>query len=328
MKNVYLILFLLLISGCKTKEKTKTIIEKNNNYVISINYPITNFKKVDAKIKAYIDKEYNSFLEKNSYNLELSELNIDCNYVINNNYIKVYIEKYVYINKEESFDSFSFDYDINNYKFVNNAIKEEKQNIKYTISNKVNPNKKVIALTFDDGPSIYTEKILDVLNEYNAHATFFVIGSKVKYYSDTLLKLLDSGNEIGNHTYNHKLVSKMSDEEFINQVNKTQEIIKEYTGFTPTLFRPSYGSINKKQKSLIDLNTVLWTIDTLDWKYKNSKVIAKRVINKAKDGSIVLMHDIHKRDIEALRIILEELNEYQFVTISDLIKVNLYRNGR
>ena len=166
-----------------------------------------------------------------------------------------------------------------------------------------------------------------MLNEYNARATFFVIGSKVKYYSDTLINLLDSGNEIGNHTYNHKLLSKLNDDELLNQINKTQEIIKEYTGFTPTLFRPSYGSIKKSQKSMIDLNIILWNVDTLDWKYKNSKVIANRALSKAKDGSIILMHDTHKRSVEALEIVLNELKgEYEFVTISELLKIRMLRS--
>ena len=333
MKKLCLIIFLLLISGCTVKEKTKTIIEYENNYVVSINYPITNIKKLDNKIVKYINKEYNDFKKNNSnYNLELSELNINGSYdIVNDRYVKVYIEKYVYSNKVENFQNISFNFDIKKNKFVNDiGITEikEKKCIKYTPSNKIiNSNKKVIALTFDDGPSIYTESVLNVLNEYNARATFFVIGSKVKYYSDTLINLLDSGNEIGNHTYNHKLLSKLNDDELLNQINKTQEIIKEYTGFTPTLFRPSYGSIKKSQKSMIDLNIILWNVDTLDWKYKNSKVIANRALSKAKDGSIILMHDTHKRSVEDLKIILNELkDEYEFVTISELLKIRMLRS--
>lgn len=333
MKKLCVIIFLLLISGCTVKEKTKTIIENENNYVVSINYPITNIKKLDNKIVKYINKEYNDFKKNNSnYNLELSELNIDGSYdIVNNRYVKVYIEKYVYSNKIENFQNISFNFDIKKNEFVNDiGITEikEKKCIKYTPSNKIiNSNKKVIALTFDDGPSIYTESVLNVLNEYNARATFFVIGSKVKYYSNTLIDLLDSGNEIGNHTYNHKLLSKLKDDELLNQINKTQEIIKEYTGFTPTLFRPSYGSIKKSQREKIDLNIILWNVDTLDWKYKNSKVIANRALSKAKDGSIILMHDTHKRSVEALKIILNELkDEYEFVTISELLKIRMLRS--
>ena len=114
MKKLCLIIFLLLISGCTVKEKTKTIIEYENNYVVSINYPITNIKKLDNKIVKYINKEYNDFKKNNSnYNLELSELNINGSYdIVNDRYVKVYIEKYVYSNKVENFQNISFNFDI------------------------------------------------------------------------------------------------------------------------------------------------------------------------------------------------------------------------
>ena len=116
------------------------------------------------------------------------------------------------------------------------------------------------------------------------------------------------------------MLSKLNDDELLNQINKTQEIIKEYTGFTPTLFRPSYGSIKKSQKSMIDLNIILWNVDTLDWKYHNSKRIASRVINKVKDGDIILMHDIYSATANSLNIIIPELQNrgYTFVTIPEL----------
>lgn len=121
MKKLCLIIFLLLISGCTVKEKTKTIIEYENNYVVSINYPITNIKKLDNKIVKYINKEYNDFKKNNSnYNLELSELNINGSYdIVNDRYVKVYIEKYVYSNKVENFQNISFNFDIKKNKFVN-----------------------------------------------------------------------------------------------------------------------------------------------------------------------------------------------------------------
>lgn len=336
MKKVCFVVLLLLLSGCDKLDKYKTIIEYENNYVISINYPITNIKEVDNKINEYISKNYNEFKNNNSnYELELSELNIDSTYdLVNNRYVKIYIEKYQYSakDKKEETSDISINYDTLKKIFTNDTgiegVKEDK-NIKYSMYNRViDPNKKVIALTFDDGPSIYTESILNVLNEYEANATFFVIGNKVKYYRDTLIKILNYGNEIGNHTYNHKLLSKLTDDELLNQISKTQELIKEYTGFTPILFRPSYGTLNKNQEKKINLEIVLWSIDTLDWKYKNSKKIAKKAISKAKDGSIILMHDTHKRDIEALKIILKELQKenYQFVTVSELLEVKMLRN--
>lgn len=191
----------------------------------------------------------------------------------------------------------------------------------------IDPYKPVVAITFDDGPSKYTDDILDVLSENDANATFFVLGNKVKNYSNTLNKMLANGNEIGNHSYNHRELQVLNEEELLFQIETTQNIIKEKTGYTPIYLRPTYGNTNDFLKKHSNLEIVLWTVDPEDWKYKNSKTIAKRVINKVKDGSIVLMHDTKKRSLEALKIIIKDLKEknFQFVTISELKEVNEIR---
>lgn len=191
----------------------------------------------------------------------------------------------------------------------------------------IDPYKPIVALTFDDGPSKYTDDILDVLSENDANATFFVLGNKVKNYSNTLNKMLANGNEIGNHSYNHRELQVLSEEELLFQIETTQDIIKEKTGYTPIYLRPTYGNTNNFLKKNSNLEIVLWTVDPEDWKYKNSKTIANRVINKTKDGSIVLMHDTKKRSLEALKIIIKKLKEkdFQFVTISELKEVNEIR---
>lgn len=191
----------------------------------------------------------------------------------------------------------------------------------------IDPYKPVVAITFDDGPSKYTDDILNVLSENDANATFFVLGNKVKNYSNTLNKMLANGNEIGNHSYNHRELQVLNEEELLFQIETTQDIIKEKTGYTPIYLRPTYGNTNDFLKEHSNLEIVLWTVDPEDWKYKNSKTIAKRVINKVKDGSIVLMHDTKKRSLEALKIIIKDLKEkdFQFVTISELKEVNEIR---
>lgn len=191
----------------------------------------------------------------------------------------------------------------------------------------IDPYKPVVAITFDDGPSKYTDDILDVLSENDANATFFVLGNKVKNYSNTLNKMLANGNEIGNHSYNHRELQVLNEEELLFQIETTQNIIKEKTGYTPIYLRPTYGNTNDFLKKHSNLEIVLWTVDPEDWKYKNSKTIAKRVINKVKDGSIVLMHDTKKRSLEAIKIIIKDLKEknFQFVTISELKEVNEIR---
>ncbi len=197
----------------------------------------------------------------------------------------------------------------------------------------VDIDKPVIAFSFDDGPSKYTKDIIEYFHQNDVYGTFFVIGNKVKSYSPTLKKLLTYGNEIGNHTFNHRWLSKLSDAEIKEQINKTQDIIYNTTGFTPKLLRPSYGIRSKKINRNTNLSIVYWDIDTSDWKSKNAKRIADRILNKDCDGKIVLMHDTYSRALKVLKIIVPELKEkgYQFVTISDLYKIkhmrSLYDDG-
>lgn len=189
----------------------------------------------------------------------------------------------------------------------------------------VDPNKPVIALTFDDGPSKYTKEIIDILKKYNANATFFVLGNKVELYQDTIRESITYGNEIGNHSYNHKQLTKLTEVELKEQIDKTQQLLKEYTGYTPRLLRPTYGATNQMIRSYTDLNVVLWNVDPRDWKIKDAKKIANNVLSKAKDQDIILMHDTKKRTVEAVKIIVPALIEqgYQFVTVSELEEVKL-----
>lgn len=199
---------------------------------------------------------------------------------------------------------------------------EEKKTEKVTklTTKTIDPNKKMIAITFDDGPSKYTKDILSILKKYDACATFFVLGNKVEIYDESTREIIKQGSEIGNHSYNHKWLIKLKKDEFMDQVNMTQDIIERTTGFRPTLLRPTYGDVNDVIKKNTDLDIVLWNVDTLDWKIKKPKRIASRVIGKVKDGDIILMHDTHKQTVEALKLILPELKKqgFQFVTVSEL----------
>ena len=182
------------------------------------------------------------------------------------------------------------------------------------MNNKViDKEKKLISLTFDDGPNYNTNKVLEVLKEYNVPATFFVLGSKIK-------RIANSGHEIGNHTYNHKILTRLKEEEILKEIEDTNKQIYNVTGIYPKLLRPSYGIVNNTVKKLSDYPIIIWDIDTLDWKYHNSKKIAKRVLNKVEDGDIILMHDVYSSTATALKIIIPELqkNGYTFVTVSEL----------
>lgn len=192
----------------------------------------------------------------------------------------------------------------------------------------IDPTKKSIALTFDDGPTKYTKKIIQTLEKYDANATFFIIGNKVEIYKDTLLLMLKNGNEIGNHSYNHKWLTKLDDEEVIYQIKKTQNIIKEKLNYEPKIIRFPYGASNNKIKNLTTLEIVKWTLDPQDWHAKSSKYIANNIIDSVKDGDIIILHDSSKKTLDSLEIFIPKLisQGYNFVTVSELNKIVELRN--
>ena len=194
----------------------------------------------------------------------------------------------------------------------------------------IDPNQKVVALTFDDGPSKYTEKIMEYLHKENAVGTFFILGNKVEIYKNTLIKGIQYGNELGNHSYNHKWLTKLDVDEFLMQIDKTQSIIYETVQYKPKVFRPTYGSLNNKIRNNINLDIILWNIDTMDWKYKSVDKIVSRATKNIKDGDIILMHDTYERTYKAIMKIVPILKEqgYQFVTISELKQIELLRKQR
>lgn len=387
MKRILMTIFLFLCIGCTNKELITTIIEENDNNLICINYPNTDYKKLNDIIKLDIDNIYNYF--KSKYNNK-DELNID--YKINefdgfinilldvsinsSNYIKTYffdINNNNFLNINDIVDNnsiyqiknnlvkeninihyldnyinklpFFIDNDLNIYINSNNkTIRKNYSNIdykidlniknnyakvnSYKINNKVlDINKKYVALTFDDGPSIYTKEIIDTLKKHEVNATFFILGNKVKPYQELLNKSLNNGNILGNHSYNHKWLIKLNEDELNNQIIKTNEEIKLYTGFTPTLLRPTYGSVNNKVKHL-NMDIVLWTVDTMDWKYRNVSTIVSRATKNLKDGDIILMHDIYKTSALAVDKIITEIKKqgFELVTIPELKEIEKLKN--
>lgn len=189
--------------------------------------------------------------------------------------------------------------------------------------NTINEEDKVVALTFDDGPSKYTKDILDILKKYDACGTFFLIGNKVSFYGEVLREMLSEENEIGNHSYDHKYLTRLSEEEVKDEINKTQDEIKRVTGYTPTLFRPTYGGYNNTLKSYIDLTFVLWDVDSRDWSVKSTEGIMYNVFKDVKSGSIILFHDNHEYSVNALPSVIKELKKqgYKFVTVSELLEL-------
>lgn len=185
----------------------------------------------------------------------------------------------------------------------------------------------MVAITFDDGPHLKnTDDIVNIFSKYNAHATFFMLGSNVVKYPDVVKRVYDAGHEIGIHTWNHKELTKLSSDEVKNEVNNTATEIEKITGKRPTLVRPPYGSINENVKNSIDNPLILWNIDSLDWKSRDKEKIVPLVLNDVQDGDIILLHDIHSTTVPAVEEILKYLieNDYQVITVSQMLSAKGY----
>lgn len=190
---------------------------------------------------------------------------------------------------------------------------------------------KAIALTFDDGPYTYknvTNRIVDALEANNAKATFFVVGQAVTEWFPTdgpevLKKAVSIGCEIGTHTYSHENLNKASSDVIKEQVEKGCKAIEDATGQKVTIMRPPYGNSKQSVMDQVDLPMIQWDIDTLDWETKDADNTVKVILEQAKSGSIVLMHDIYGSSAEAAERVIPELIKqgYQLVTVSELFEL-------
>ena len=183
-------------------------------------------------------------------------------------------------------------------------------------------NKKHIALTFDDGPNeINTKTVLDALEQYDAKATFMVIGQNINSVTGELIKReMELECEIGNHSYSHANFKNIAPEKAQEELQKTDEAVEDYTGEKPTLIRTPYGLCENNVWCCMDRPNVSWSVDTEDWKYKDSDRLIQYVTENASDGAIVLMHDIYKTTAQAVEPILEELikQNYEMMTVTEL----------
>jgi len=193
----------------------------------------------------------------------------------------------------------------------------------------VNVDGPYIAMTFDDGPSPETTpRLLDILKQRNIKATFFMIGQNAERNPAIVKRILAEGHEIGNHSWTHPQLSKLSDDRVTEEIDKTQNAIKDASGYTPVLMRPPYGAITARQKDWIEkqfgLSVIIWSVDPFDWKRPGSSVIEQRILAGARPGAIVLSHDIHKQTVDAMPATLDALaaKGFKFVTVSQLIAMN------
>lgn len=192
-----------------------------------------------------------------------------------------------------------------------------------------------VALTFDDGPSIYTARLLDILKSEDVKATFFVLGKSAAVQQQTMRRMFDEGHNVGNHSYDHKNFAKISLEEAQEQIKRTDEITERITGERPTYFRFPYGAFTKEKLPLVGRPIMGWSVDPLDWKYRDASKVASEM-SKASAHAIILAHDIHKSTVDAIPEVIRNLKAkgYRIVTLDELfagkqLKDNqVYTSGR
>lgn len=183
------------------------------------------------------------------------------------------------------------------------------------------PEPKVVALTFDDGPNAkYTEKLLDGLKERGVQASFFLIGECIEGNEKIVKRMDQEGHLLGVHCLYHADLTKEKLEEACDQLEETRGMIAGLTGKTPEYMRPPFGSWNEKLSESVSMEPVFWNVDSIDWKLKNTSRIVKKVVKDTKDGDIILMHDEFSTSVEAALEIIDNLQAkgYTFVTVDEL----------
>jgi len=186
-----------------------------------------------------------------------------------------------------------------------------------------------IAMTFDDGPHTQnTPRLLDMLKERHIHATFFFVGQCVADNPEIVKRIVAEGHDIGNHSWSHPQLSKMNDEAVRNELQKTEDAIVAACGQKPKLMRPPYGAFTARQRAWANgtwgYKIILWDVDPLDWKIRNSEHVKAEILKQTVPGSIILSHDIHKTTVDAMPETLDALlaKGFKFVTVSELIAMD------
>ena len=206
--------------------------------------------------------------------------------------------------------------------FLKNGHTDTEKIFSLPVISKTAGTPKYIALTFDDGPSRkYTPILLDGLKERGVHATFFLMGKNIEGEEDIVKRMSEEGHLICNHSYEHIQLTKAGAKAVCEAVEHTQEQIEAITGKRPEYIRPPYGDWNEELEEEIGMTPVLWSLDSLDWKLKDTGKIIRQVLKDVKDGDIILLHDIFPSSVEAALELIDILQKegYVFVTADELL---------
>lgn len=193
----------------------------------------------------------------------------------------------------------------------------------------IDAEKPMIALTFDDGPGKHTSRLLNAFAEHGGKGTFFVIGNMLDKHEETLKRMAAEGHEIAGHSWDHRQLTKISTEALTAQFMDTRAKIYKITGTDSQIMRPPYGSYNDQIKSVAanhGISLIHWSLDTLDWKYRDADHVYRYIMENVEDGDIILCHDIHGTTVDAMERVIPDLisQGYQLVTVTELLS---YGNG-
>jgi peptidoglycan/xylan/chitin deacetylase (PgdA/CDA1 family) len=185
--------------------------------------------------------------------------------------------------------------------------------------------KNIIALTFDDGPSPYTELILDTLEKHGAQATFFVVGNLTGTGKRTIKRAFDMGCEVLGHSWTHRNLTELTPHEIKLELTDTSAAIEAVTGVYPKIYRPPYGAVNdtlKRVSGELGYSIINWSVDTLDWEHKNADITCDKITENLHDRAIILCHDVYAATAEATERVIPGLLGcgYRFVTVSELLR--------
>ena len=197
---------------------------------------------------------------------------------------------------------------------------------KGAVTRTIDGNKPMVSLTFDDGPSQFTDDIVGVLEEYNSAGTFFEVGNRIKEFEEEEQKVVDSYSELANHTYSHQILTQVGADTMKSQTAQCNDVLKKTGETNRILFRAPGGGVNDTVKQAVDMPIILWSVDTLDWKSRNAASVYEKATTNIKDGDVILMHSLYESTYHAVKKIVPKLKEqgFQLVTTTDLIE---FRGG-
>ncbi|MBO7353458.1 MAG: polysaccharide deacetylase family protein, partial [Lachnospiraceae bacterium] len=186
----------------------------------------------------------------------------------------------------------------------------------------IDPSKPIIALSFDDGPSSHTDRILAALKKYNVKATFFMVGYEIDSFPDQVRAVYDAGCEVANHTLDHANLKEKGKDEIRRQVYDNEKKLNNLVPVGEVIVRPPYGNVNDTVKSVVERPMFNWSVDSLDWKTRNADSVVAQIKQDARDGYIILMHDLYESTAEATERIIPWLLEqgYQITCISNMFE--------